>query len=204
MAKAVGRGRIISAWSSGSALTATESCTDMIPKWPFDIGKRANGCLRPYIPTRIICVYLKRIIYEEDGMNKLMLSGALMKKPELRNTSNGDYVTNFIVKVKREGSNKQDYLRCSAWNDKAKKITSQGKAGCMVYVIGEVHQHRYFSTSLGREITSFEVIAKEIDINPSNIVERQFSSVIDEIVREQRDMAASQHRRMQEWKEANE
>lgn len=99
-------------------------------------------------------------------MNKLTVIGNLTRDPELRTTTEGVNVCNFMLAVnrpRRQGQEQQaDYFRITAWREKGEncaKFLSKGKKVC---VIGPVAVRTYTAND-GNTRAQMEVTADEVE-----------------------------------------
>lgn len=68
-------------------------------------------------------------------INRVILTGRLVRDPELRKTRTGKSVTTFAVAVDRTRRKDQeaadtDFISCQAWNKTAEYICNYAKKGC--------------------------------------------------------------------------
>lgn len=77
-------------------------------------------------------------------MNRIIISGGLTAKPELKYTSNGIAVSKFTVAVSRikkeEGA---DFINCVAWKQTAELITKYLDKGSRVLIDGKLQTSTY-------------------------------------------------------------
>lgn len=77
-------------------------------------------------------------------MNKVILKGRLTATPELKQTPNGVYVTDFSVAVNRRFNKEQtDFINCQAWRTTAEFINKYFDKGQEIIVFGELHIEKY-------------------------------------------------------------
>ena len=73
-------------------------------------------------------------------VNKLILVGRLTKKPELRETKNGNYVTNLDVATEKtfEGKKMTTFHRVTVWGKTAENCAKYLEKGREIYIEAEV------------------------------------------------------------------
>jgi single-strand DNA-binding protein len=77
-------------------------------------------------------------------MNKVILKGRLTATPELKQTPNGVYVTDFSVAVNRRFNKEQtDFINCQAWRTTAEFINKYFDKGQEILLFGELHIEKY-------------------------------------------------------------
>lgn len=100
-------------------------------------------------------------------MQKLFITGNLVRDPESRQTSAGKSVCNFTVAVNRRekdenGNNKADFFRVAAWGQMGENCQKYLSKGRKVTVIGTVSIHVYTDKE-GKPAGSMEVFAQEVE-----------------------------------------
>lgn len=91
-------------------------------------------------------------------MNHITLMGRLTADPEMRMTQSGFNVTGFTVAVDRPGKNKgTDFIRCTAWKERAEFIKKYFFKGRMIAVEGRL-QSRSYEDKNGHKQTLWEVV----------------------------------------------
>ena len=114
-------------------------------------------------------------------MNKVIISGNLVKDIEINKTQNDISVARFIVAVQRKYSNENgereaDFLNCVAWRNQAENLAKYCKKGDKVGVIGTIQTRNYEKDGEKRFLT--EIIADEIEylyIKPAKETEKTAS-----------------------------
>jgi single-strand DNA-binding protein len=99
-------------------------------------------------------------------MNKVILMGRLTAVPELKSTTNGNFVTSFTVAVDRpytpQGGEKiTDFLRCVAWRQTAEFICKYFTKGQMIALDGSVQTRKYTDRD-GADRTATEILADRV------------------------------------------
>ena len=98
-------------------------------------------------------------------LNKVILTGRLTAKPELKTTTSGVNVTTFSLAVQRnyknaDGSYSTDFINITAWRNQADFITRYFDKGQLVTIVGSL-QSRNYEDKNGNKRTAFEVVAEE-------------------------------------------
>lgn len=81
-------------------------------------------------------------------MNKILLTGRLTSKPELKSTTNGKLVTDITIAVNRsykntEGKYDADFINCMVWNNAAEILSKYCDKGSKLLVEGEIRVDNY-------------------------------------------------------------
>ena len=73
-------------------------------------------------------------------MNRIFMSGRLVKDVEIKNLSGDKKVGNFTLAVNRESNReKVDFVPCTAWNKTAEVIAKYTSKGSQVLIEGELN-----------------------------------------------------------------
>lgn len=79
--------------------------------------------------------------------NELFLRGIVIGKPEYKTTDTHLPITNFVLRVEREGSNKKkqlhDFFLCSAFGSEADAFKAEVKSGDSIELVGHVEINRF-------------------------------------------------------------
>lgn len=99
-------------------------------------------------------------------MNEIILSGRLVKDPEVRYTQSQKVVTLFSLAVSREVKNEQgnydaDFFSCVAWGKTAELMGNTLKKGARILLSGRVQIRNYESNGERKYIT--EVIVNKFE-----------------------------------------
>lgn len=123
-------------------------------------------------------------------MNKVIISGNLVKDIEISKTPNDVSVARFTLAVQRKYSNENgereaDFLNCVAWRNQADNIAKYCKKGDKVGVVGTI-QTRTYEAQDGTKRYVTEIIADEVEfiyIRPATETEQtdneQFTPIDD-------------------------
>ncbi len=81
-------------------------------------------------------------------LNKIILSGRLVRDPEMRTTQSGKSIASFTLAVERDfapqGQNKEtDFINCTAWNGTADFMSRYFSKGSMATVCGSLQIQSY-------------------------------------------------------------
>lgn len=103
------------------------------------------------------------------SINRIVLTGRMVRDPEIRTTPSGQQVVNFSIavqkRIKPADPNERDafFFRIVAWNKQAEFISNYAHKGRLVGVEGRLEQRRYTGTDgLEREVC--EVIADNVQL----------------------------------------
>lgn len=100
-------------------------------------------------------------------MNKVVLLGNLTRDPELRSTTNGTSVCQFIVACQRRFANAQgvreaDFINCVAWKNTGEMVAKCFSKGNKIAVSGSL-QTRTYEAQDGSKRYVTEVVADQIE-----------------------------------------
>lgn len=99
-------------------------------------------------------------------MNKVILSGNLVRDVELQQTPSGTSVARFTVAVRRrfakEGQQQADFINCIAWRTQAEFLSKYFQKGSGIQVCGSI-QTRSWDGQDGAKHFATDVIAEEIE-----------------------------------------
>ncbi len=80
-------------------------------------------------------------------MNKIIITGRLVRDPELRKNESGSVNSKFTVAVQRpmakEDKQQTDFLICSVWGKQAENLCKYQSKGSLVAVEGEMRADNY-------------------------------------------------------------
>lgn len=98
-------------------------------------------------------------------MNSIEIVGNLTADPEIKYTSGGKSVASFRIASdrSRQTDSKTDYLPVTAWESLAESAMTNLRKGSFVRVKGTLRTDSY-ETSDGAKRTSFEVVARTIEL----------------------------------------
>lgn len=95
------------------------------------------------------------------NLNKVVLAGRLTAKPELKQTPNGVYATNFTIAVNRRGKDAQaDFIDCVAWRQTAEFVCKYFNKGSAICICGSI-QKRTWEGKNGEKHSVTEIVADE-------------------------------------------
>ena len=124
-------------------------------------------------PIQVITKHCKNAVHgilkrkkERIEMNEIILSGRLVKDPEVRYTQTQKVVTLFSLAVSREVKNEQgnydaDFFNCVAWGKTAELMGNTLKKGARILLSGRVQIRNYESNGERKYIT--EVIVNKFE-----------------------------------------
>lgn len=98
-------------------------------------------------------------------LNKILLTGRLTAKPEIKTTTSGVSVTQFSLAVQRNfkngnGEYDTDFINIVAWRNQAEFISKYFDKGQLITVVGSLTSRRYEDNN-GNKRTAFEVVVDE-------------------------------------------
>lgn len=141
---------------------------EMLDQCPLTLGDtvQVRGEVRSYNNRTgegsrlVITVYARAIDREgEEHENRLVLSGALCKKPVLRRTPLGRDICDLLLAVNRKYG-RADYLPCIAWGALARKCAARD-VGERIRLTGRLQSRGYIKKLEDR---SEERVAYEVSI----------------------------------------
>lgn len=99
-------------------------------------------------------------------LNQSIIVGRLVKDPELRETENGNKVTNITLAVNRsykniEGEYETDYIPCVLWKGTAERTSQYCKKGDLLGIKGTL-QSRVYDKEDGTRQYIIEVIVDKV------------------------------------------
>ena len=98
-------------------------------------------------------------------MNEVVLSGRLVKDPEIRATKDGTMVGNFILAVdrrfKKDGQPEADFPRCIAWGKTADFAEKYLTKGTKIMIAGRLQTGSYEKD--GRKVYTTDIIVDHIE-----------------------------------------
>lgn len=99
-------------------------------------------------------------------MNKTVITGRLVKDPELKFTPSGTAVTNFTVAVnrrfKKEGQQDIDFIPVVVWGKQAESTANYMSKGSLIGIIGRIEIRSYDAKDGSKRYVT-EVIADEVE-----------------------------------------
>lgn len=112
-------------------------------------------------------------------MNEIILSGRLVKDPEVRYTQTQKVVTLFSLAVSREVKNEQgnydaDFFNCVAWGKTAELMGNTLKKGARILLSGRVQIRNYESNGERKYIT-------EVIVNKFEYLDRKESKAVGDM-----------------------
>jgi single-strand DNA-binding protein len=100
------------------------------------------------------------------ALNKVIMTGRLTAKPELKKTQTDVSVASFSLAVQRNykngsGEYDTDLINCVAWRSQAEFLCKYFDKGQLVTVVGSLTSRRYEDAN-GNKRTAFEVVCDEV------------------------------------------
>lgn len=104
-------------------------------------------------------------------INNVVLTGRLVKDPELRKTGSGMSVCSFSIAVEdgrkdSEGEKIVYFIGIVAWGKLAEVVCKYTKKGNTVGIVGRLTQRKYTNRQ-GSEVNTLEVIASNVELMES-------------------------------------
>ena len=110
------------------------------------------------------------------GFSKAIITGNLVRDPELRNTPNGGTVCSFAVAVNRiwKGTNGErhedvSYFDCDAWGPAAKTINQYARKGSGILVSGRLDQRRWEDKTTGKTRSAVSIVVEDFNFMDSKL-----------------------------------
>lgn len=144
----------------------------LLRAFPVEAGQslRITGQLRSFNNrsgegSRLVLTVFAQTLEPGDGayFNRILLSGALCKKPVLRRTPLGRSICDMILAVNRPYG-RADYLPCIAWGQTAVQLAARD-VGAHLTLEGRVQSRLYrklLPTGESEERTAFEVSVMQL------------------------------------------
>lgn len=117
-------------------------------------------------------------------INDVVLVGRLVKKPELKFTTNGTKYSQFIVAVQRKFKNQNDeyesdFINCLMWSTAAENFTKFTNKGSLVGIEGRIQTRSYEKDGVKKYIQ--EVVAENFSLLESKKVTESRNNVVQPI-----------------------
>lgn len=117
-------------------------------------------------------------------INDVVLVGRLVKKPELKFTTNGTKYSQFIVAVQRKfknqnGEYESDFINCLMWSTAAENFIKFTNKGSLVGIEGRIQTRSYEKDGVKKYIQ--EVVAENFSLLESKKVTESRNNVVQPI-----------------------
>lgn len=76
-------------------------------------------------------------------MNRVVLTGRICKKLELKNLKDDKSVCEFTIATNRIGQEDADFINCIVWNKQAENLVKYQDKGSLIGVEGQLRSERY-------------------------------------------------------------
>ncbi len=101
-----------------------------------------------------------------SAINRVVITGRLVRDPELRTTATGKQVVSFSVAVDKrfkpaDSDKTANFFRVTAWEKTAEYVGNYAQKGRLVGVEGRLDQRRYTNKE-GIEVEAIEIIADNV------------------------------------------
>lgn len=96
-------------------------------------------------------------------LNNITLQGRFTKQPEVKTTTGGTNICNFLLASDRGGKDKAtDFIPCVAFGKTAEFIAKYFNKGDMTVICGQL-QSRNYDAADGSKKTAYEVYVKDVN-----------------------------------------
>ncbi len=116
-------------------------------------------------------------------MNQTIISGNVVKKPELRATQSGVKIAAYSIACNRPGKDKEtqvtDYYNVVAWGDLAEICATKLDKGTRVLVVGRF-QTRNYEDKEGKKVYVTELWQNELWVAPTKVEKEDNGSIFDD------------------------
>lgn len=117
-------------------------------------------------------------------INDVVLVGRLVKKPELKFTTNGTKYSQFIVAVQRKfknqnGEYESDFINCLMWSTTEENFIKFTNKGSLVGIEGRIQTRSYEKDGVKKYIQ--EVVAENFSLLESKKVTESRNNVVQPI-----------------------
>lgn len=100
-------------------------------------------------------------------MNKIFLKGRLTNNPEQKFIRDEISVTRFNIaidrRVKKDEEKQTDFINIVAWNKLGEFVKNYFDKGQEILIIGRLETNQYIDKDSQKKITSYNVVAEEIE-----------------------------------------
>lgn len=94
-------------------------------------------------------------------MNRIILTGRIVKDLELRCTSSGKDIVNYSLAVRRDKDN-TDFINCTTFGETAKTLCEYCNKGDLIGVEGHLQSNQYEDNE-GKKHTTFYVLTDKVE-----------------------------------------
>lgn len=103
-------------------------------------------------------------------MNKVCISGRLIKNPDLKPLENNNFLcTFFIANDVWFGSNKKTgFFKCTAWGTLGKIIAENATIGTELFITGRLEQYRY-DDDQGNTVYDNSIVVEQFDFGAKSV-----------------------------------
>lgn len=107
-------------------------------------------------------------------INTVTLVGRLARDPELRRSTNGKSLSDFVLVVNNYRTKEAQpmYFDCIGFNEKAESIAKNCRKGSWLAISGELHQSYYESRSTGEKRSKVKVIVRDFQFYSESKLKR--------------------------------
>lgn len=104
-----------------------------------------------------------------NPINSLVIEGNLVRDAIVKETQNGNYVSNFSIAVNRsvkthngEVHKEVSFFDVETWGDLAKDMSKKGTRGTRIRMVGRIKQNRWTGSD-GKNYSRINIIADHIE-----------------------------------------
>ena len=104
-----------------------------------------------------------------NPINSLVIEGNLVRDAIVKETQNGNYVSNFSIAVNRsvkthngEVHKEVSFFDVETWEDLAKDMSKKGTRGTRIRMVGRIKQNRWTGSD-GKNYSRINIIADHIE-----------------------------------------
>lgn len=94
-------------------------------------------------------------------LNEIIVMGRLTKDPELRTTTTGKSVANFVLAVDRDKQDATDFFECTVWGATAEFVNRNFHKGKMALAKGSMQSRKWEDRDGGKRI-SWEINVQNV------------------------------------------
>ena len=117
------------------------------------------------------------------SINKVIITGRLTAKPDLRYTQSNNAVTTFTVATNRlkrqDGKQEADFINCRVWNKQAENLCKYQDKGNLILVDGSIRVDSYIGNDGSKKYTTC-VLANHIEYLESKLKNETVEEVHEE------------------------
>ena len=117
-------------------------------------------------------------------MNRVILTGRICKKLELKNLKDDKSVCEFTIATNRIGQEDADFINCVVWNKQAENLCKYQQKGNLIGVEGQLRNEKYEYNGQTKYKTYIIVSQLEFLSNNKNKEEKEQTNPYEEFGKE--------------------